>query len=296
MVSGDGAVAVVYATRNGSYIYKDGQYSSVAVPEGYDYAWVYDVNQDGSAWIGALVSVDSEGYSSSEYVVWNDNVATFLPEGLTPQAISDEGDVIAFGGGLWSQTEGTIATFTSPENLFGVEDLSGNGKTVVGSHSTDGSNLKYSYEAYRCSEETGFESLGTSPEFEDSRAMAVNRDGSIVVGYEYDQEAPGRRIASRWSESKGMVSLGTLDGYTRSMALDVNADGSVVAGSASGQEIEQGFRWTESTGMISIDQWLSDAGVELLDESVYPTSMTQANSVSDDGEVVAGETINASGE
>jgi len=307
IVSGDGSVAVIYARQNGFYIYKNGQYSAVTVPGGYDYAWVYDVNQDGSAWIGALVSVDSEGYSSNDYVVWNDNVATFLPEGLRPEAISDDGGIVAgidnyeagagkFEGILWSQNEGTIAKFTSPENLFGVEDLSGNGKTVVGSHSTNGSNLKYSYEAYRWSKETGFESLGTSQGFEASRANAVNRDGSVVVGYEWDQEVGSIRVASRWSESKGMVSLGTLDGHTRSMALDVNADGSVVVGSSSGQETEQGFRWTESTGLISIDQWLSDAGVELLDESKYPTAMTQAYSVSDDGEVVAGYTISTSGD
>ncbi|WP_116645168.1 autotransporter domain-containing protein [Salinivibrio sp. HTSP] len=304
IVSGDGSVAVIYARQNGSYIYKNGQYSAVTVPRGYDDALVYDVNQDGSAWLGALVSVDSDGYPSREYVVWNDNVATFLPEGLRPEAISDDGGIVAgidtgagnFEGILWSQSEGTIAKFTSPKNIFGVEDLSGNGKTVVGSHSTDGSNLKFSYEAYRWSEEGGFQSLGTSPGFEDSRAKAVNRDGNVVVGYEWDQEMGSIRVASRWSEPKGMVSLGTLDGHTRSMAFDVNADGSVVVGSSSNKESGQGFRWTEPTGMISIDQWLSDAGVELLDEFTYPTTMTQAYSVSDDGEVVAGYTISKSGD
>jgi len=305
IVSGDGSVAVVHAFGGGSgyYIYRDGQYSLVTVLEGYDSAEVYDINKDGSAWIGAVNGIDSEGnFLDERYVLWNDNVATGLPEGLRPEAISDDGGIVAgidnydagagnFEGILWSQSEGTIAKFTSPKNLFDVEDLSGNGKTVVGSHSTDGSNLKFSYEAYRWSEEGGFQSLGTSPGFEDSRATAVNRDGRIVVGFEYDQDEPGQRTASRWNESEGMISLGTLVEHLGSMATDVNADGSVIVGSSWNEEIGQGFRWTESTGMISIDQWLSDAGVELLDESTYPTTMTQAYSVSDDGEVVAGYTI-----
>ena len=65
-----------------------------------------------------------------------------------------------------------------------------------------------------------------------------------------------------------MISLGLLDGGNDSRALAVNADGSVIVGSATRPSTvvpsiqdTLAIRWTSTTGMQTVVQWLTDAGV-----------------------------------
>ena len=114
----------------------------------------------------------------------------------------------------------------------------------------------------------------------------MSRDGNVLVGSSHDGTT---YKAFRYEAAAGqMTNLGTLGG-NKSQALATNADGSVVVGTADNADNDrQAFRWTEESGMLTIEQWLSDNGVTSI--SFSPQI---ASHVSDDGNVVAGTTADS---
>ncbi|MEE8490147.1 MAG: HYR domain-containing protein, partial [Acidimicrobiia bacterium] len=106
-----------------------------------------------------------------------------------------------------------------------------------------------------------------------SKAKGVSYDGSVVVGVSNSR-------AFRWdSTSQTMVSLGTLEGNTgSSLANDCSADGSIVVGQSSTAVDSRGFRWTQATGMVSLDPIPQ-----------FPNKHDEANAVSADGLEAVGE-------
>jgi hypothetical protein len=83
-----------------------------------------------------------------------------------------------------------------------------------------------------------------------------------------------------------MVDLGTLGG-TNSFARAVSAHGKVVVGEDDGINGGRAFRWTQRTGMISVEDWLRAAGVKVAGDITH-----LASGVSADGQVVVGSTVN----
>lgn len=169
--------------------------------------------------------------------------------------------------------------------------ISGDGRYVVGASEIS---LYSGFQAIRWDiehiETTGtasYQVLGTLGG-SDARAIAVNRDGRVVVG-EADN-IDGNSEAFRWEEGGNwgdssnpqMESLGTLGGKF-SIARGVNADGDVVVGEATlADDTYAAFRWTRETGMVSLSDWLRDSGVDT--DWVFEA----ANGVSDDGMVITG--------
>lgn len=120
-----------------------------------------------------------------------------------------------------------------------------------------------------------------------SYAAGLSTDGSTVVG---DSSLTGNFAYHAYRWNSGVITdLGTLAGGTRSSANAVNSDGRVIVGSSDINDgvrtVSAGFRWTQATGMQTIEEWLVRNGV-----AVSPTvSLTEdAQSVSADGNVVAG--------
>jgi probable HAF family extracellular repeat protein len=113
--------------------------------------------------------------------------------------------------------------------------------------------------------------------------LGLSRDGNVLVGSSNDGTS---YKAFRYEAAAGqMTNLGTLGGY-KSEAMATNADGSVVVGSAdNANNNRQAFRWTQQSGMLTIEQWLSDNGVTSISFDA-----AAATHVSDDGNVVAGTT------
>lgn len=169
--------------------------------------------------------------------------------------------------------------------------ISGDGRYAVGSSEVS---LYSGFQAIRWDlehiETTGtasYQALGTLGG-SDSRAIAVNRDGRVVVGEA--ENIDGNSEAFRWEEggtwgdasNPQMESLGTLGGNF-SIARGVNADGNVVVGESSlADNSNAAFRWTRETGMESLSDWLRNSGVDTA------WIFKAANGVSDDGLVITG--------
>ena len=101
-------------------------------------------------------------------------------------------------------------------------------------------------QAIRWTAATGMVGLGFVSGTDNSRALAVNADGSVVVGLAFQG---GLHLqAFRWTAATGMADLGLLPGSLSSLSTAVNADGSVVVGGSG----DQPFRWTASTGIVGL--------------------------------------------
>ena len=128
--------------------------------------------------------------------------------------------------------------------------------------------------------------------FERSYARGVSADGSVVVGYGYN--ANSNLEAFRWVDGT-MTGLGFLPGALLgdSVASGASADGSVVVGySYNANSDMKAFRWTLETGMESVEDWLSNAGVSIAAWS----TLKNANGTNSDGSVVVGTGLNANGD
>ncbi|ODT77803.1 MAG: hypothetical protein ABS76_26240 [Pelagibacterium sp. SCN 64-44] len=131
----------------------------------------------------------------------------------------------------------------------------------------------------------------------DSAAADISADGRIVVGAATDADGVSR--AFRWVEGAvggvsgnvQMYDLGTLvpsRSDAESQAKAMSRDGAYIVGWSNVGEAEEdarlAFRWTEETGMESVQDWLARNGVTL-DEGQL---LTEGTAVSDDGRVIAG--------
>jgi autotransporter-associated beta strand protein/probable HAF family extracellular repeat protein len=214
---------------------------------GQDLSFASGVNADGSVVVGAGF-ISAGGGSGEQAFRWTPST------GLTDLPPAD--------------------TVHNAEAALGVN---GDGSVVVGREThmplffRSGSTIQ----AARWTPSTGWVDLGFLPGGSNSRAAAVNADGSVVVG-ESDSSA-GPFDAFRWTASSGMVRLGFLPGYDGSYATGVSADGSVVVGESftnGGGNGIQAYRWT-AAGMVGLG-FLPGENVSI------------ANGVSADGFVVVG--------
>lgn len=124
------------------------------------------------------------------------------------------------------------------------------------------------------------ESLGVLDGGNDSRALAVDGTGSVIVGY--SQSSDGVR-AFRWTEASGMESLGVLAGGLSSQAHGISSDGSVIVGQSESSVGTRAFRWTEAGGMVSLGTLTGGAQSEAL-------------GISGDGTVIVGFSDSTSGD
>ncbi len=181
---------------------------------------------------------------------------------------------------LWTPQDGMIGLGAMPGGryLYSVAfDVSGDGRVVVGQ--TDGPR---SYEPFRWTAETGFQSIApeSGPWF--GTAYGVSADGSVVVGRILHSDETGPE-AFRWSLNGGMEYLGFLPDTFISIAMDVSDDGRVVVGWC-----EPGFRpfiWTPETGMRDLYEIATDD----LGEDLEPWQLATVDAVSGDGRTVAGQ-------
>lgn len=246
-------------------------------------------------------------------------LGTFTPaqwtfaSGLTPLAVVQEGqratawDVSADGTNVVRQIS-TIgdSTFdvqafrwTAADGIVPLGDLAGgetrsfaygvsaDGQTVVGQGTTATDQDPEVTQAFRWTPTDGMEGLGFLPDkTEQSVALDVSADGSIIVGFASRDEMQGEYVmnfheAFRWTEETGMVGLGEFPGgESFSFANAITDDGNIIIGSSWGENETEAFRWTETSGMVGLGMLASNSAL---------TPYSDAYAVSADGTVIVGK-------
>jgi probable HAF family extracellular repeat protein len=160
--------------------------------------------------------------------------------------------------------------------------VSADGAVVVGEANTAGNAATH---AFRWTSGGGMADLGTLGGT-DSISLGVSSDGAVVVGQA--DMVGGASHAFRWTSGGGMADLGTLGG-THSNAWGISADGAVVVGwsHTAGNAATRAIRWSQASGMQTVEDWLRAAGVTV------PIDITnEAHATNSDGSVVVGQLDN----
>lgn len=198
----------------------------------------------GSTAAGSLVI----GQSKGTFFRWNVQngvkLAPAVPAGFVlaePKGIANDALVVV--GNLHTTSSGSepfvwdeVNGYRFPGRLFSntasATDVSGNGEVVVGY----GYNPDLQEEAFRWTQESGYTLLGDLPgHYYKSRALAISKDGSTIVGWTSMRETCGGLCgtnvlnrAFRWTLAGGMQDLGFVSGKTNNVAYSVSHDGSVI--------------------------------------------------------------------
>lgn len=301
-ISGDGNVIVglgqasvqgVANPSNVGFIWRNGKLTRLGGVS--DHAYGFDANRDGSVIVGTFVDaageqrafrwttakglVDLDGKHSAAWGVSDDGSAI---AGQSDAWVGDRFETHAF---RWTKQGGLVDI--NPGSGWGsmAYDISGNGDVVVGVFGTGGTS-----HAFRWATSQGFKDLGTlrPDSLGESQANAVNRDGSVVVGW--SSIVGGNRHPFRWTKSAGMVDLGALNAFSAE-ASAVSDDGSVVVGwssvdgpSGPGTGGAHAFRWTEATGIKDLNALLATAGVDM-----KGITLSYAKAISGNGQIIVAQ-------
>lgn len=256
---------------------------------------VTDVSSDGTVYVGTLAGGNPTQAYRTSITTGTSNLLGFLPGGTASRAtgVSGDGNIVA---GWGNSTDGNRAfrwTYAGPASPGLMEMLptinnraafangiSRDGRVIVGALQTP----SFNQEAVYWLQNATPVSLGFLPGGSSSTANAANGDGSIIVGSAVSSSGMN---AFRWSAATGMVDLGKL-GAVNSEGRGVSDDGMVVVGRTGRMNgSSSGFRWTESTGMLTVDDWLRNSGVTLASDVT-----SSAEGVSADGRVIVGDLRN----
>ncbi|MBP7566254.1 MAG: autotransporter domain-containing protein [Burkholderiaceae bacterium] len=203
-------------------------------------------------------------------------------------AVNAAGDVVvgtdSTAGGQsrafrWTQSTGSMADLgVLPGGSFSTGSaVNAAGDVVVGqADDALGNSVAYRWTAAG----NAMTSLGLLSGYVSSEARGINAAGDVVVGYVMD--AAFETQAFLWSSTGGMQGLGGAN----SVANAVNAAGTVVVGQMwdGASSAMRAARWTQASGMQTVEQWLAGAGL-----AVGPSQATgSAYAVNADGTVVGG--------
>lgn len=252
-------------------------FQGLGAPGGYFYVYACALSPDGTRASLGAVTLD---YYSTEGFIW-DAEAGLQPIGQNNliYGIGPDNDTLVGG----AHHQGPNAEAFRLDSQAGLQWLGLLPNTTYSfSHgvSDDGTvvaGLTDKY-AFRWTQATGITSLGHLPSANQggSRAWAISRDGSTIVGDADVGDPDGNAVAVRWTASGGMQSLGALPdaSYPTSVAYAVSANGQVIGGKSFNENNwVEAFRWTVNDGMTGIGSTASESGIF---------------GVSDDGDVMVG--------
>lgn len=294
-----------YDTRAGKqveFIWKNGKYQVVDAATG-SASFVNGVGNDGSAF----------GFTHRDSVmqsfIWKDGVFTFTPTnaglyaGTQLNARTLDGRFAV--GSLERVTDSQSHAMIWDTKLNAVTDIdtlyqysysalvSTDGAVVAGV----GGQLNGPSQVFRWTKDGGMTDIGALEVGQSMALRDMSADGNVVVGrgYMFDPNV-GEDTFYAYRYSVDATGQGTLTNLgvlyqpqpgwvSESEAIAVSADGAYVVGNSYTDYYgEQGFRWSEETGMQSIEEWLANAGVTPGFDS------KNAEFISDNGNVVMGAT------
>jgi len=253
------------------------------------------VNGDGTAVAGnvSVMSMYSEAFywSASTGMV---GLGMLDGTGSEASAISNDGSTVVgqinmgnynYHAFRWTVDSGIMENidtlYTSSYSIATSDD----GSVVAGNGEMSSSSP---YHVFRWTEADGMVEIGTlGGTYVSLRAMSG--DGNVLVGQSSLANETAYHAYRYVASTNTMSDLGTLGG-TSSYANAMNSDGSIVVGSADNALSQrQGFRWTEATGMISVEDWLESQGA-----TIGNAVTASADFVSEDGSVIVGATTTGS--
>jgi len=284
------------------------------------------VNADGSVFVGTLSSGQAFRWSASTEA-WNLGALGEDRQSIATDVSNDGTVVVGGSGAIetqkafrWSAATGMTALAMPSDTVSSVAHaVNADGSVIVGEYQT-----AISTNAFRWTATAGISyDIGTLPGSSDARGVAVSADGSVIaaesrfVVYTPFDELEDRISDGNTSSSfptfqndipfggDGMIAvdewrgfrrnattgvmqpLGAIGGSGSSRPYAMNADGSVIVGAAHSGSRQRGFRWTEATGMVSVEHWLRSNGVTVLADFTHT-----ATGVSADGNIIVGQTKN----
>jgi uncharacterized membrane protein len=182
-------------------------------------------------------------------------------------------------GFRWEVSTGIVSLGSLNGRASRANDISADGTVIVGWDDADDGSRRGARWV------NGVESLLSQSDLFLGGAEAVTADGSVIVG----GNAGGpfeRNQAYRWSEARGGELIGMLpndDPLAAAYAFAVSDDGRVIVG-ASGARSRESFVWTRATGMINLQDYLVDLGVQGLEDWELDTALA----ISSDATTIAG--------
>jgi hypothetical protein len=266
-----------------------------------------DVSADGTRISATILGADSTYATQGLWTLgsgWQELIPPVLPDGgLMDQSygsawgLSDDGSTLT--GLYWrpGATDGSAhATYWTEET--GLVSLGSSNGASRGNDASNGGSVVVGWE-----ENPDFgnwwptvwvdgmkTTLSTADGF--AEASTVNPEGTLIAGHAYDDvlfvasAAIWRWNGSVWEEEI----LGNLPPVTPYSSLatcnDMTPDGSVIVGynMPSSPGDATGFIWTEETGMIDVEDFLEDNGINV----PYTFNIQTLTGVSDDGMTMVG--------
>lgn len=191
----------------------------------------------------------------------------------------------------WSESTGIFGLGDLPggEHLSEAYGVSNNGRVIVG-NSASGAAGPGLREAFRWTPDEGMVGLGFLGGAENrksSSARDVSADGTVIIG-STSIDGDFAYTSFRWTETTGMVPIADLPGgRDQSSVRDLSADGRWIVGGGGGENFDGTFR---DEAVL----WHPDGtpeGLGFLDRGMDIIGRSNANSVSDDGSIVVGNSF-----
>lgn len=209
-----------------------------------------------------------DGHLSSAYDASDAGVAVGL-------AYDETNNPIAF---RWTAGEGiSRLPVNRPDNYSRANAISDDGSVIIGWNDQD--------DGYRSGV---IWQGGVAADLVDAlggpigEALAVNAEGSVVVGSGYSTEIGSE--AWRWTAATGAQPIGFLGDFGSAFAFDVSDDGNVIVGASGFGFNRLAVIWTPDTGMQYLSDWLATQDVTIPDGWTLGT----ATAVSGDGKTIGG--------
>lgn len=133
--------------------------------------------------------------------------------------------------------------------------------------------------------------IGSTTSGETVSASALTADGTRVVGHRNDGQLPDTDDVFQWTESEGFTLFGTYPSALATRVNAVSADGATMVGWASPPEGERAILWRGGQGFDLV----SDLATAELGLDLSGWTLLRANSITPDGNAIAGDGINPSG-
>ena len=198
-------------------------------------------NQQGVLDLGAVIAGTG---SSSVYDASHDG--SVLVGTLGPRAFR------------WSQATGVLQLPPLQGSTFGhAAAVSADGEVVVG-WSSGGTQPQA--RPFRWDAESGTQPLALPSGTQRAYASGISADGQFIVG---NVVIGDRRLPVRWNAAGQVEQIELAAGWLAAECLASNADGSVIAGNGFTEDGARAFVWTACGGMVSVEQRLSEQGVNL---------------------------------